>query len=33
MFEALGFARWGLLPGVARLDDVRRDLVFVGKHL
>ena len=29
----LGFERWGLLPGVARLDDVDRDVVIVGKVL
>jgi phosphinothricin acetyltransferase len=33
LFESLGFERWGLMPGVARLDGVRRDLVFVGRHL
>lgn len=29
----LGFERWGLLPGVARLDGIDRDLVIVGKVL
>jgi phosphinothricin acetyltransferase len=33
LFESLGFERWGLMPGVARLDGVRRDLVFVGRRL
>lgn len=33
LFGALGFARWGLLPGVARLDGVRRDLVIVGRDV
>lgn len=33
LFETLGFERWGHLPGIARLDGVRRDLVFVGRHL
>lgn len=32
LFERLGFERWGLLPAVARLDDVERDLVVVGRH-
>jgi len=29
----LGFERWGLLPGVARLDGVDRDLVVVGRFV
>jgi len=33
LFEKFGFARWGHLPGIARLDDVARDLVIVGKKL
>ena len=33
LFAALGFERWGNLPGVARLDDTRRDLVIVGRTL
>ena len=33
LFESLGFARWGLLPGVAHVDGVRRDLVIFGKTL
>jgi len=32
LFTRLGFERWGLLPRVARLDDVERDLVVVGRH-
>lgn len=32
LFEHLGFQRWGLLPGVAELDGVQRDLVVVGRH-
>jgi L-amino acid N-acyltransferase YncA len=32
LFERLGFQRWGLLPGIARLDDVERDLIVVGRH-
>ena len=31
LFESLGFARWGLLPGVASIDGVRSDLVIYGK--
>ena len=30
LFETQGFARWGVLPGVASLDGVERDLVIVG---
>ena len=33
LFEAFGFERWGELPGVARLDGVRRDLVIMGKRV
>ncbi len=32
LFERLGFERWGLLPDVAQLDGVARDLVVVGLH-
>lgn len=28
--QRAGFQRWGLLPGVANLDDVRRDVVVLG---
>lgn len=33
LFERLGFARWGFLPRVARVDDVERDLVIVGRQV
>jgi L-amino acid N-acyltransferase YncA len=33
LFEQLGFERWGLLPRIARLDGVERDLVIVGLHI
>ena len=33
LFRSAGFADWGLLPGVARLDDLRRDLVILGRPL
>lgn len=33
LFESHGFARWGRLPGVARLDDSLRDLVIVGRRV
>jgi phosphinothricin acetyltransferase len=32
LFEQLGFERWGLLPRVARLDDVERDLTIMGRR-
>jgi L-amino acid N-acyltransferase YncA len=32
LFESGGFARWGLLPRVALLDGVERDLVIVGRR-
>jgi L-amino acid N-acyltransferase YncA len=30
LFAQLGFEKWGLLPGVARLDGVERDLTIMG---
>jgi phosphinothricin acetyltransferase len=33
LFESEGFARWGLLPGIATLGRVRRDLVILGRPL
>ena len=33
LFERLGFERWGFLPRIARVDDVERDLVIVGRHI
>ena len=33
LFEQLGFERWGLLPRVAVLDDVERDLAIVGRRV
>jgi len=33
LFEQLGFDRWGLLPGVALLDGVERDLAIMGRHV
>jgi phosphinothricin acetyltransferase len=31
LFEQLGFERWGLLPRVANLDDIERDLTIMGR--
>lgn len=33
LLERSGFARWGLLPGIALLDGVHRDLVILGRCL
>ena len=33
LFEQLGFGRWGLLPRVALLDGVERDLMILGRHV
>jgi L-amino acid N-acyltransferase YncA len=33
LFEQLGFERWGLLPRIAQLDDVERDLTLMGRHV
>jgi L-amino acid N-acyltransferase YncA len=33
LFERHGFARWGHLPRVARLDGLERDLVILGRRL
>lgn len=33
LFEGFGFQRWALLPRVADLDGVERDLVIVGRRL
>jgi L-amino acid N-acyltransferase YncA len=33
LFDQLGFQRWGLLPRVARLDGLERDLTIMGRHL
>jgi len=33
LFEQLGFERWGLLPRIARLDGVERDLTILGRHI
>jgi L-amino acid N-acyltransferase YncA len=33
LVEKHGFAKWGLLPGVAELDGLERDLVIVGRRV
>jgi L-amino acid N-acyltransferase YncA len=33
LFRAAGFERWGLLPGIARVEQIPRDLTIFGRHL
>lgn len=33
LFAQLGFEKWGLLPRVALLDGVQRDLTIMGRHV
>jgi L-amino acid N-acyltransferase YncA len=33
LFEGEGFARWGHLPRVARLDGIERDLLILGRRV
>lgn len=33
LFSRLGFERWGLLPRIAQLDGVERDLTIMGRHV
>lgn len=33
LFQSFGFARWALLPRVAELDTIERDLVIVGRRV
>jgi phosphinothricin acetyltransferase len=33
LFRVAGFERWGLLPGVARVDEAPRDLTIFGRHV
>jgi phosphinothricin acetyltransferase len=33
LFERFGFQRWGLLPRVAEMDGIERDLVIVGRRI
>ena len=33
LFGRMGFERWGLLPRIARVDEIERDLVMVGRHI
>lgn len=33
LHDKLGFQRWGLMPGVAELDSLPRDVVILGKRV
>jgi L-amino acid N-acyltransferase YncA len=33
LFETFGFQRWGVLPEVAELDDIERDLIILGRRI
>lgn len=33
LFERIGFEKWGVLPRVAELDGIERDLVILGKRV
>jgi len=33
LFEQFGFERWGLLPRIARLDGIERDLAIMGRQV
>jgi L-amino acid N-acyltransferase YncA len=33
LFGRMGFEHWGFLPRVARVDEIERDLVMVGRHI
>lgn len=33
LFEKFGFQRWGLLPRVAELDEVEKDLFILGRRI
>jgi phosphinothricin acetyltransferase len=33
LFESFGFQRWGILPAVAELDGIERDLIILGRRI
>jgi len=33
LFESFRFQRWGVLPGIAELDDIERDLIILGRRI
>lgn len=33
LFKKMGYQQWGVLPAVAELDGIKRDLVILGKRL
>ena len=33
LFETMRFERWGMLPQIAQVDQIGRDLIIVGRHV
>jgi len=33
LFESFGFQRWGVLPAVAELDSIERDVMILGRRI
>jgi len=33
LFESFGFQRWGVLPALAELDGIERDLIILGRRI
>jgi phosphinothricin acetyltransferase len=33
LLESFGFQRWGVLPRVAELDGIERDLIILGRRI
>ena len=33
LFKRFGFEQWGFMPGATELDEVERDVVFVGRRV
>ncbi len=33
LFKGVGFSEWGILPRIAKLDNIERDLIIVGKRI
>lgn len=33
LFSKMGYQQWGLLPNIAELDQIKRDLVILGKRI
>jgi L-amino acid N-acyltransferase YncA len=33
LFYSFGFINWGILPKIAQMDGIERDLIIVGKRV